>query len=272
MTDRILAAIKEKSLNKNNISFLEIKRIAGSNFKIHNELGYGRAILSSVKQLDQYLFSYGKMILSQWNTVFEVTAFLDWNIIHKTISSTHVNIQINDYGCGQGLASVLFHDALPDSYINNVTKINLVEPSVVAIKRARAVLECCYPNANILTIEKHIDNVTEHDISLGVDALKVHFFSNVLDIKRFDDQQRLFDKILSIPGKHYFIAVSHDREHNGGTPRLRHCYQYLLDNKYNRCYQINNNSKLKFNCNNGMPAIAFYISLEVYNGSFFKSR
>ena len=65
MTDRVLEALRTDRVSKRNISFDEIRNIAGVDSDIWNELGRGRAILSSEEQLDQYLYSYGPMISSQ---------------------------------------------------------------------------------------------------------------------------------------------------------------------------------------------------------------
>jgi len=250
MTDRILEALRTRSLNKRNISFSEIPNIAGTNFDIWNELGRGREILSSEKQLDQYLYSYGPMISSQWSTVLE------------TMDPLNGDIQISDYACGQGLASVLFHDAFPDSDLSDVINVNLIEPSEVALKRAKGVAECCFPNASVKTVNKLLDDVIEDDIVLSESALKIHLFSNILDIDGFD-QFELLNNILSTPGKHLIIVVSHDREHNGGSDRVRKTYETILDEEHNDWYQVKDNYIAQFDCSNSQPAIAFYVDLEI---------
>jgi hypothetical protein len=71
MTDVILDALSADQLNKQNVSFSTIRRIAGRNSDIWHELGRGRSILSSENQLDQYLYSYGPMIPSQWDFILK---------------------------------------------------------------------------------------------------------------------------------------------------------------------------------------------------------
>ena len=249
MTDKILEALNSSSLNKKNISFSEIRNIAGTNLGIWNELGRGRAILSTEEQLDQYLYSYGPMISSQWNIILEKMNF------------PKSDIQINDYACGQGLASLLFHDAFPGSNLS-VINVNLIEPSVVALKRAKRVAECCFPNASVMTVNKLLDDVGEDDVVLFEGALKIHLFSNILDIDGFD-QFKLLNKVLSTSGKHLIIVVSHDREHNGGSDRVRNTYETMLDEKHNDWYQIKDNDIAQFDCDNGQPTIAFYVDLEI---------
>lgn len=250
MTDVILDALNSNQLNENNMSFPSIRNIAGRDYDIWGELGRGRSVLSSERQLDQYLYSYGPMIQSQWNTV-----------LHG-ISFPKGEVQLNDYACGQGLASILLHDAYSSSDLSKITKINLIEPSSVALNRAKALLECCYPNANINVVNKYLDDVEKCEIELSDTAVKIHLFSNILDIDGFN-QFDLLNKAFSISGQHLLLAVSHDREHNGGSGRLRETYEALLDDKYKEWYTVLDKGIAQFDCQNGQPAIAFYINLEI---------
>lgn len=190
------------------------------------------------------------MIQSQWNTV-----------LHGIIFPKD-EVQLNDYACGQGLASLLIHDAFPGSDLSNVINVNLIEPSSVALKRAKAIAECCFPNARVKTVNKYLDNVIEGDLDQSENAIKIHLFSNILDIDGFN-QFELLNKMLSTSGKHSIIVVSHDREHNGGSDRVRETYETLLDKKYNEWYRVKNSGMTQFNCSNGKPAIAFMIKLEI---------
>lgn len=250
MTDLILDALNANQLNKENISFSTIRQIAGRNCDVWGQLGRGRSILSSEDQLDQYLYSYGPMIQSQWDFVL------------ANLNFPESSVQLIDYACGQGLASVFLHDQYQDSELARIENINLIEPSSVALKRASAILECCYPNASINGVKKLLDDVEENEIFLSDESVKVHLFSNILDIEGFD-QYKLLNKVLSKSGEHWLIAVSHDRDHNGGSERLRHTYETLLDDDYKDWYRVIESNIEQFECQNGQPAIAFVIKLEI---------
>lgn len=98
MNDNILNLISSNKINERNISFDFIRKISGIDSGIRDELARGHQIISTEAQLDQYLYSYGLMVQSQWKTV-----------LHGSSLSSNF-IQINDYACGQGLASILFRD------------------------------------------------------------------------------------------------------------------------------------------------------------------
>ncbi|MGE3297799.1 MAG: hypothetical protein AB7I68_10670 [Porticoccaceae bacterium] len=65
MTDLIIDAITNGSINAGNISFDTLRNVAGRDAGRWSELGRGREILGSHDQLDQYLYSYGPMTKSQ---------------------------------------------------------------------------------------------------------------------------------------------------------------------------------------------------------------
>lgn len=244
MTDVILSALKEGELSKRNISFTRIREIAGKDYGIRHELDWGKAVPKSEKHLAQYLYSYGLIVQSQWKKVLDEMTF------------SNGSVQLIDYGCGQGLASILLHDEVfSDSEPSRITHVNLIEPSECALIRAKALLTCCYQNAKITPINKFLDKVEKNDLSLSASAVKIHLFSNILDIDSFD-QFDLLNKTLSTSGQHILLAVSHDREHNGGA-RFKDTYERLLHDDY----KITFKNIFQFQCRK--PAIAFRINLEI---------
>lgn len=244
MMDTISIAINNGIINKENISFNLIRKIAGINKDIWSQLGRGRAILTTNEQLNQYLYSYGPMIKSQWE-----------NILREVIFPSGC-IEITDYGCGQGLASIIFFDTFKNSNLDNISRINLIEPSFLGVTRAKNILQCYCPKSEIFIINKVINDLLEADFSLSEEVIKIHLFSNILDIEGFD-QIKLFNRILSRNGHHYFFAVSHNREHNGGSQRLHAVFNAIKDEKNN--FKVLESVIFEFNCDKGQPALAFFI-------------
>ena len=248
--DKLLEALKTNRLSEENICFSEIRKIAGIDHDLWETLGRGRAVLASIEQLDQYLFSYGPMISSQWH------AFA------ADIIDPVGQIQINDYGCGQGVASLLFREAFESA--SNVVNINLIEPSGVALERAEGVVACCYPKAKITKVNKYFDDMGENDIVLAPGTRKFHLFSQVLDIESFDSG-RLFNKVLSTPGRHSIICVSHNRGFLGGGSRVKGIYDDIVASfeKRNDPDQLKSCDIREFGGQQGKSTIAFYIDLEI---------
>jgi hypothetical protein len=249
INDIILASINTNTINTNNITFALIRRIGGRDSGIWDQLGRGRNILSTHQQLDQYLYSYGLMIKSQWSNVLSGLKFPSGNI------------EIIDYACGQGLASIFLMDAFHNDNLKNITKINLIEPSEVAIKRAAGTLECYCPGATIKATCKLLDDLLESDVDKNNNSTKIHLFSNILDIEGFD-QFELINKTLCTAGSHWIIAVSHDRDHNGGSVRIRNTYDAIVDKKNSARFSVRESRIVQFVCDNGQPAIGFFINLE----------
>ncbi|SMN11430.1 hypothetical protein SPBRAN_1702 [uncultured Candidatus Thioglobus sp.] len=205
--DKIINAIEAGAINKDNVSFELIKRVATTPTPpdVHRELDYGHAILDTQDQLNKYVYAYGSMIFHQWIPMFNQLNLFSSNVV------------IIDYACGQGLASMLFFDKHKDT--NNCSNITLIEPSKIALNRAEKILQCYLPKAKIKTINKVLDDVTKNDIQTDDNAIKIHLFSNIIDMNVFNIKT-LFDKITVNKGRNYFIAMSSDRNSFGGTERL----------------------------------------------------
>jgi len=186
------------------IDFLSIKKKFGQKVcgDTWESLDRGKAILQTKDQLKQYLFSHGRKhhakILDAYKALF------------KEISVTNTSqIEIIDYGCGQGLASIVLLNFLDKNQfpINNIIRITLIEPSEPAIKMAENYLK---GSATILTINKKLDDITVLDLKTDVNAIKIHLFSNILDMGgEYFNIKDLSKKIRdSQVGDNYFVCVS----------------------------------------------------------------
>jgi hypothetical protein len=218
--DKIIDAIKSGKINCDNISFDSIRRIAINPTPpdVHNELNYGQAILDSQDQLNKYFYAYGSMIKEQCIPLFNDLKF----------AST--NVELIDYACGQGLASMLFFDKHKNS--KKVTSgIILIEPSKMALERSKYILQCYAPDANIKTINKTLDDITNADLQTSNDATKIHLFSNILDMDEFSIPE-LFKKITTNKGENHFLAMSPDRSNYGGSARM---------DEFHNCFKDSNN-------------------------------
>jgi len=211
--DRVIQAIAEGELTADNISFDKIVGFR-KNHELWRTLGRGRAVLSTTEQLDQYLYSYGRMIKSHCQGVLE------------RIKAPTKSVQIIDYGCGQGLATAFLIDHFGVQNIDKVKKIVLIEKSPVALQRAEAVTKCYSNQIDVIGINKDLSDVTPDELQGGRSITTFHIFSNVLDIEGFN-QVELFRKLVQSPGKHVICAVGHHRGSRGGTPRIQSCMAFL---------------------------------------------
>lgn len=196
-----------RNVNIENINFQWYRSTLKANNGLKDTLDYGHAVLTSADQLDEYIYTYGLMIESQWTHAVSILGQIPQPDL------------LIDYGCGQGLAGVLLHDLAQNGIPDDVASIVLIEPSAMALARAEALYRRLAPAAQIAAICKRFDDVEADDIlSAGKSGSTLHIFSNSLDIPAFD-ALRLLERTLQ-PGLNTIISVSHDRAFNGGTPRI----------------------------------------------------
>lgn len=253
MTDTIIEAIKSNQINRTNISFDKLRNDAGRNNNCWEQLGRGRAILSSSEQLDQYLYSYGLMTKSQWSN------FL------PAVSLPSGKLRITDYGCGQGLGSVLLFDHFGNSLTGRIEEVKLIEPSSIALKRAKAVVDC-YLGANVaVDVNKKLDDLSLSDMQVAGMLPHVHLLSNVLDIDGFD-HAKLFSNMFKNPGNHIVLAVSHDRNFEGGSQRFEQLEIEIKKPEHGNWISVTSSKISKFNCSQSQPTISWDLRVEVLGG------
>ena len=170
------------------------------NPNLYHSLEHGTAILETEEQLLAYLSNYGKMHQAKINEVLP-------QINLSEIDSS--DIQILDWGCGQGLATVCLLDFFHEHSISYelIKKIVLIEPSLLALERAFTHVNAYIQDSErIIKINKCLDDVNEQDIASS-QPITIHLFSNILDIPNIDLLQ-LANKIKNgLSGKHFFLCM-----------------------------------------------------------------
>lgn len=120
----------------------------------------------------------------------------------------NTDLQIIDWGCGQGLATICLFDFFNkhNLSLDLVKKVVLIEPSEVARDRAKTHVNAYLRDEDkIVVIGKYIDDVKVDDI-VSDEPVTLHLFSNILDIPSID-LLRLANSIkTSLKGLHYFFC------------------------------------------------------------------
>lgn len=249
-SDRAIAAIQSRPAP---IHFHWLRETFKRDHDLKGSLDYGRAILDDVDQLDQYLYTYGKMIQSQWETLL------------GSQKADDEPIRIIDYGCGQGLAGLIISDCLGEIFNRTVKEVILIEPSEVALVRAEAVYRSLFTKAKIVCRNKKLDDI-ESDYFCESEMRTLHLFSNILDIPRFNISH-VFNSVLT-NGDHTILAVSHNRAFAGGAARVRGIQKEIEKTKYREWVTVRSSSLDEFECGDGgkFAAISWVADLGIDHG------
>ena len=202
-----MSNFSKQFINRGDISFMGMRSTAISLLstdkteldKLYNDLKRGTDILDDEPHLNMYLRSFGKMHKAKLDTAF--TCLPDATSIFSE------NIEIYDWGCGQGTASICLLDFLASNHIrHNIVQVNLVEPSVPATRRAKEIISCYDPSIKVNVLNKVFDDLTETDFA-RTNNRKLHLFSNILDVDAFDLAQFTFLFQQCFWGENYFVCV-----------------------------------------------------------------
>jgi hypothetical protein len=154
----------------------------------------GVKIIESYEELYEYMKRFGNMHKAKLQSAFEPLP-----------NSFPSKVNIIDWGCGQGIASMIFIEKFGADIIHNIT---LIEPSELAIKRAALHVKKYNQHIPIKTICKKLDELEESDFTEGQADIIVHLFSNILDIDDYS-QTHLIDLIeCTQSGTNYFVCAS----------------------------------------------------------------
>jgi len=160
----------------------------------------GVDILDSEPLLNMYIYSYGKMHSAKLNYAFKK---LPQEFICKDETC------LIDYGCGQGIGMICYHDFLREiGCKQKVKKIILIDPSEFCLKRAGLHARHFFPEADLYCICKTFNNLTSSDLFVGDNMPSLNIFSNVLDMDSFDINS-FTETIKNVPiCEKYFLCVS----------------------------------------------------------------
>jgi len=172
-----------------------------------NKMAHGFAILSEENTLLTYFAFYGG------SHHYKLLYLLDKFFSDVTQLQIDVNIEIIDYGCGQALATTCLLDYLKHNSLPNLTidTITLIEPSEIAL--SRGILHINHVNLdshkiNIKSINKQLQDLNKNDLYTLNKNIKLHIFSNILDVPGFEINNLANTIRESQSGINYFVCVS----------------------------------------------------------------
>lgn len=171
------------------------------------KLEHGLEILSEEKTLVAYFAIYGG------SHYYKLSYLLEQLFINLTQSRINENIEIIDYGCGQALATTCFIDYFKENGLSNKTinRVTLIEPSQIAL--SRGILHINHlgldlQNTEIKPINKKLEDLNKNDLLTSSKNLKIHLFSNILDVTGFEIKNLANTIRETQSGINYFLCVS----------------------------------------------------------------
>lgn len=196
-----------KFIEIDDISFLGMRNTALSLLpndritlgKLYDDLKRGKGILDDEAHMNMYLRSYGLMHKAKLDTAFKCLPQSE-NIFGE-------EIEIYDWGCGQGVASICLLDYLLTHNIKySIRHIHLIDPSKSSVNRAVKVIPHFDPCIQIKATTKVFDELDTDDFTKS-NVRKLHLFSNILDVESFDLASfiNLFQKCFN--GSNFFLCV-----------------------------------------------------------------
>jgi len=182
-------------------------------------MNHGTACLTTEEQLCCYMAAYGDMHKGKLNRILS----------DFPLSKIDSDLEIIDWGCGQGIATVSLLSVLRGANLENrVKKITLIEPSSTALVRAKSnVSQCVSDEIFIEPINLYLPAIDNNDNVIGglhiEESICIHLFSNILDIAEIDLKELAY--LVGASGyRHYFLCVG---PANWGNTRIEQFCRYF---------------------------------------------
>ena len=140
------------------------------------EIDRGKGLIENHYQSCEYLFRYGLMhqekLLNSFNELKD-------GYLEK-------EIEVIDWGCGQGIGSMCFYDYLKLKNLHlNIKKFTLIEPSEYILNRAENHLKCIVNKSiEIVKLPCYFDKIIKSDLKQLPQRNVIHIFSNIIDIEK----------------------------------------------------------------------------------------
>ncbi|MEB3216786.1 MAG: hypothetical protein VKN72_11225 [Nostocales cyanobacterium 94392] len=158
-----------------------------------DNLDGGTRVLSEEAECDRYIALYGGHHFHKLYAAFSSTNFK---------YTEGKSVEIIDWGCGQAIATCVLIDYLIEKGIKpEIKSITLIEPSSIALWRGyNFVCQMLQPNllnhSIIKTGNKNIDYLEFSDFITSDSNIKIHLFSNIIDVEAFD-LSKLYNLIIN---------------------------------------------------------------------------
>ncbi|MDR2918315.1 MAG: leucine-rich repeat protein [Tannerella sp.] len=117
-------------------------------------------------------------------------------------------IELIDYGCGQGIAEIVYNDFLgAKKQQQKIRRITLIDPSEIAIKRAALHAKLIFPDVEIRMVCENLEKLKPKDILSEKKTTKLHL---LVDFPRLNTDALVhISKVIkaNLSGPNYFLCI-----------------------------------------------------------------
>ncbi len=179
------------------------------------EISNGTKILDNDEQVNAYIALYGAQHYYKLISAFDT---LD---LSKFVGRT---LEIFSYGSGPATDTCVLINYLISQKINlDIESVTLIEPSAVSLNRGKSYVQSALihegTNFKIREVNKQLDKLNVSDVRSQLKTVKIHIFSNILDIEEINLKNLAGLLKKSQKGVNYFLCISPKRY--GGKERIQ---------------------------------------------------
>lgn len=176
----------------------------------HDSLKHGHGILRDEEALNCYMAAYGEMHVAKCIAAMQTFPF----------NSIQGNIEIVDWGCGQGIgAAAIIEELKKSDLLGSLLKVTLIDPSKEAIERAKYNIITLTQNTVEIDVKNLFlpvnDSIDIENINSEIETLNsieythnnvIHVFSNILDVTTID-LKKLANMVKSTNTKQFILCI-----------------------------------------------------------------
>jgi ribosomal protein S6 len=164
----------------------------------------GRKILTNDEEVDVYIALYGAHHYYKLNSAFDAVELSRFE---------GKSLEVFSYGCGPATDTCVLINYLISKTINLcIERITLIEPSSISLQRGERYVRSALVNSQtgleIKIINKTLEILNSNDAIPQPETVKLHIFSNILDVEQVDLKRLATFIKKSQKGANYFICVS----------------------------------------------------------------
>lgn len=184
--------------------YLRNPRYKGNYSFALDSISNGRKILTTAEEVDVYIALYGTHHYYKLNSAFDAVDLSRFE---------GKRLEFFSYGCGPATDTCVLINYLASKRINLcIERITLIEPSFISLQRGEKYVRSAIVNSQkvleIGIINKTLEQLDVNDIQSQSETVKLHVFSNILDVEKVDLNGLSTFLNKSQKGANYFICVS----------------------------------------------------------------